>query len=134
MDAQEMFRGFEENPYEEEARQLWGDAGVDSSQARLAGLSAGEQQDLMQEAHAINTELAGCLQAGLAASDPRVSDAVARHYRWICAGWTPDREAYKGLGTLYVQDGRFTAFYDQEAPGLAAYLAKAIEQWADANL
>lgn len=35
---------------------------------------------------------------------------------------------------MYVQDGRFTAFYDQEAPGLAVYLSTAIDAWADANL
>ena len=134
MDAEEMFRGFEANPYEEEARQLWGDAAVDASQARLAGLSPDRQQDLMREARAINAELAACLHAGLGPSEPRVSDAVARHYRWVCAGWTPDRESYKGLGTMYVQDGRFTAFYDSETPGLAAYLARAMHAWADVHL
>ncbi|WP_237687152.1 TipAS antibiotic-recognition domain-containing protein [Arthrobacter sunyaminii] len=33
-----------------------------------------------------------------------------------------------------MQDSRFTAFYDSEAPGLAAYLAEAIGFWAEANL
>ncbi len=134
MDAQELFRGFEENPYEEEARQRWGNARVDSSNEKLASLGRDRQQELLQEARAINGELAACLRAGLAPSDPRVSAAVARHYRWVCAGWTPDRAAYKGLGELYVQDERFTAFYDSETPGLAVYLAAAINSWADANL
>lgn len=134
MDAQELFRGFSENPYEEEARQRWGDAPVDASQARLTSLGTDRQRELLQEAQAINTELAACLRAHLAPSDTRVSAAVARHYRWVCAGWTPDRDAYKALGSMYVQDGRFTAFYDREAPGLAAYLSTAIDAWADANL
>lgn len=134
MDAQELFRGFSENPYEEEARQRWGDAPVDASQARLTSLGMDQQRELMQEARAINTELAACLRTHLAPSDPRVSAAVARHYRWVCAGWTPDRDAYKALGSMYVQDRRFTAFYDREAPGLAVYLSAAIDAWADANL
>ncbi|WP_258060238.1 MULTISPECIES: TipAS antibiotic-recognition domain-containing protein [unclassified Arthrobacter] len=134
MDAQELFRGFEENPYEDEARQRWGNARVESSKEKLESLGKDRQQELLQEARAINAELAACLRAGLAPSDPQVGAVVARHYRWVCAGWTPDRAAYKGLGELYVQDSRFTAFYDSEAPGLAAYLAEAIGFWAEANL
>lgn len=134
LNAQELFRGFEENPYEDEARQRWGDARVESSKDKLNALGRDGQQELLREARAVNAELAACLRAGLAPSDPRVGAAVARHYRWVCAGWTPDRAAYKGLGELYVQDSRFTAFYDSEAPGLAAYLAEAIGSWAEANL
>ena len=134
MDAQKMFRGFEENPYEDEARQRWGDARVDSSKEKLAALGNAGRQDLMQEARAINAELAACLEAGLAPSEPRVSAAVARHYRWVCAGWSPDKAGYVGLGTMYVQDPRFTVFYDSEIPGLAAYLAEAMKVWAEANL
>ena len=72
--------------------------------------------------------------AGLAPSDPRLGAAVARHYPWVCAGWTPDRAAYKGLGELYVQDSRFTAFYNSEAAGPVAYLAEASGSRAEANL
>lgn len=134
MDAQKLFRGFEENPYEDEARQRWGDARIDSSKEKLASLGKDRQQELMAEARAINAELAACLQADLAPSEPRVCAAVARHYRWVCEGWTPDRAGYVGLGAMYVQDARFTAFYDSEMPGLAAYLADAMEVWAEANL
>ena len=35
---------------------------------------------------------------------------------------------------MYVQDPRFTVFYDSEIPGLAAYLAEAMKVWAEANL
>ena len=134
MEARNMFRGFEENPYEEEARQRWGSASVEASKAALAALSPDDRQGLAEEAQAINRELAACLQAGLEPGSPRVQDAVARHYRWVCASWTPNRSAYLGLGAMYVQDPRFTAFYDSETPGVAAYLAEAMQIWAEANL
>jgi DNA-binding transcriptional MerR regulator len=134
MEAQNMFKGFEENPYEEEARQRWGSASVESSKAALAALGPDGRQELAGEAQAINGELAACLQAGLEPGNPRVQDVVARHYRWVCAAWTPNRSAYLGLGAMYVQDPRFTAFYDSETPGVAAYLAEAMEVWAGANL
>ena len=134
MEAQDMFKGFGENPYEDEARQRWGDARVDASREALAALPGDRRNGLVAEARSINAELAACLGAGLAPSDPRVQAAVDRHYRWVCASWTPDRGSYTALGAMYVQDSRFTAFYDQDAPGLAAYLAKAIEVYAQANL
>jgi len=32
------------------------------------------------------------------------------------------REAHAGLAQIYVDDPRFTAYYDREQPGLAEYL------------
>ena len=134
MEAKNMFRGFEENPYEEEARERWGSAAVDSGKAALAALSRDQRQQLAVEARDLNRELAACLLAGLDPADPRVQELVARHYRWVSASWTPDKDGYLGLGAMYVQDPRFTAFYDSETPGVAAFLAKAMETWAGANL
>lgn len=134
MEARNMFKGFEENPYEEEARQRWGSARVESSKAALAALGPDGRRELAGEARDINRELAACLLAGLEPGSPRPQAAVARHYRWVCASWTPNRPAYLSLGALYVQDPRFTAFYDSETPGVAAYLTEAMASWAEANL
>ena len=134
MEAQNLFTGFEENPYEEEARQRWGSDRVESSKAALAELGPDGRRGLVEEALSINRELTACLQARLEPGSSRTQEAAARHYRWVCAGWTPDKAAYLALGDMYVQDPRFTAFYDTEAPGTAAYLAQAMQIWADANL
>ena len=41
-------------------------------------------------------------------------------------------DVYKrqGLAQLYVQDGRFTAYYDREVPGCARFLCGAVCRWA----
>ncbi|MCP2251815.1 TipAS antibiotic-recognition domain-containing protein [Prauserella aidingensis] len=39
-----------------------------------------------------------------------------------------------GLGRLYTDDERFTAFYDRIEPGLAAYLAEAMAAYAEQRL
>jgi DNA-binding transcriptional MerR regulator len=134
MSGEEIFKDFDTNPYEEEARQRWGDQAVADSKARHAALSAADKQAFMAEAGAINEELARCLDAGLPADDARVQAAVERHYRWICVSWTPDADSYLGLGRMYVEDSRFTAFYDKSRAGLASYLLEGITVYAASRL
>lgn len=134
MPAEEIFKDFDNNPYEEEARQRWGDQAVDDSKARHAAMSDDAKQAFMQEAHDINAELARCFDAGLPADAPEVQTAVDRHYKWVRVSWTPDAESYVGLGRMYVEDPRFTAFYDKSRAGLAPYLFEGIKAYAAARL
>ena len=59
---------------------------------------------------------------------------MARHHAWVCHFWTPDREAYIGLGQLYVDDERFTATIDRAGAGLSAYLRDAMKVYAETTL
>lgn len=134
MTAEDMFSGFEHNPYEEEARERWGDQAVDASNAKLESLSKDQQQAMMDEAQRINATLADCMPRNLPADDEAVQDAVAAHYRWVSLRWKPDAQSYVGLGQMYVGDPRFTKFYDKVKPGLAAYLLEGIKIYAARNL
>lgn len=134
MSAEEIFKDFDNNPYEEEARQRWGDQAVEDSKARHAAMSDAAKEAFMQEAQDINEQLAHCFDAGLKAAAPEVQAVVARHYKWVCASWTPDAEGYVGLGRMYVEDPRFTAFYDKRRAGLAPYLFEGIKTYAAARL
>lgn len=134
MEAQDMFTGFDENPYEEEAIARWGKEAVEAGKARHAGLSTADKEALAKEAADINAELARCMEAGLLADDPAVQAAVERHYRWVAFHWTPNADSYVGLGMMYVEDARFTSFYDTVMPGLAAYLLEGIKVYAAARL
>lgn len=134
MSAENLFKDFDTNPYEAEARERWGDKAVDDSRARHAAMSASQKEAVMAESTAVNEELARCFDAGLAADDPAVQSAVDRHYKWVCASWTPNAESYVGLGRLYVDDQRFTAFYDKIRVGLAPYLLAGIKVYAERQL
>jgi hypothetical protein len=83
---------------------------------------------------ALHEELVRCFDAGLPADDAATQAAVDRHYKWVCVSWTPNAEAYRGLGQLYVDDPRFTAFYDKYRKGLAPYLLEGIKVYAAENL
>ncbi|WP_214407913.1 MerR family transcriptional regulator [Pseudonocardia lacus] len=133
MAAEELFRGFREDPHAEEARERYGEDAV-RAQQRVAGWSDDRARGVFADGEAINREIAAAMAAGSPVDDPAVQEAVARHYAWICHFWTPDREAYTGLGRLYVDDERFTATIDRAGAGLSAYLRDAMAVYAEANL
>ncbi|MEZ2389000.1 MerR family transcriptional regulator [bacterium RCC_150] len=134
MTAEKIFKDFDNNPYEAEARERWGDAAVEQSKARHAAMSPSQKEAFLDEHAAVSEELARCLDADLAPSDPAVQAAVERHYHWICASWTPSAESYVGLGRMYVEDPRFKANYDKVRPGLAEYLFEGIKAYAAEKL
>jgi len=141
MAAEEMFNGFDASQYREEATQRWGKDAVERANESYLAITPQELHAHLDEAVAINLLLANLMRAGVPVTDSRVQEVVARHHRWVCLNWTPDAEAYVGLGELYVEDERFTAFYDGSAPvsatdsapsgnpprkGLAVYLRDAM--------
>lgn len=49
------------------------------------------------------------------------------HRQWLTYSWSEySKEAHAGLAQMYVDDERFTAYYDKDQPGLAAFLRDAI--------
>jgi len=135
MPAEQLFEGFDNSQYEDEVRERWGNTpAYAESQRRVAAMSKEDADRIQAEQEAIETALAELKLAAVPASDSRTLDVVDRHYRWMCNFWTPDREAYICLGNMYVDDSRFTARYDERAPGLAAYLRDAITVYAETRL
>lgn len=137
MSAEEMFEGFDHTKYEEEAISRWGRERVTASAKTWAAMSKEERDAMMTESAAITADLDELRREGASASDPRVQAVVERHYRWISVSWTPDAEAYVGLGQMYVEDPRFTANYDGkngERTGLAEYLLDAMRVYAATRL
>jgi len=66
-------------------------------------------------------------------SDSAIAMDLAEAHRDLLSRWFYDcsPELHCALGAMYVDDPRFTAHYDDRAPGLAAYLCGAIRANAD---
>ncbi len=134
MAPEELFDGLIQNPYEDEAREKWGDEAVDASYARLRKLSPEDRERLTsgrgwQEVHAAIGE---CAKRGLASDDPDVQQVVARHHELVSLAWTPNREAYIGLGQMYLDDPRFGENIGDRPT--VELLADAMRVYAEANL
>ena len=123
MSDKEKFQAFQR-----EAREKYGDEAVDASNAKLNAMSQEEQLRWRELEEEILTRLNGAVSQGL---DPSGEEgrAIARlHREWLCFSWTKyTPQAHRGLAQLYTADPRFTACYDRDQEGCAAFLKAAIE-------
>lgn len=134
MTDKEKFEGFKRKMIEEneakygaEARAKYGDEAVDRSNALLKNMTP-EQYEKMQE---LGAAVLATLKAAMATKDPagELGQKVADlHRQWLNFTWDHyDKEAHAGLARMYVDDQRFTAYYDgQVQPGAAEFLRDAV--------
>ncbi len=131
MAAETMFEGFEPDPYEAEARERWGDDVVDESRRRLRGLTGDDAELARTGQKQVHSGLAPLLAAGVPADDERVQALIALHYRVTSLFWTPSAEAYRNLGTMYVEDERFRRSIGGGNDALVDYLRDGMAVYAD---
>ncbi|MBC2181218.1 MerR family transcriptional regulator [Listeria booriae] len=133
MTNQEKFEGFKqkmidenEEKYGTEIREKYGDDNINKSNAKLKGMSEAEMERVNRLAETILVELAEAFETGDPAGE-KAQEVAAMHKEWLSTYWdTYSKEAHAGLAQMYVDDERFTAYYDKDQPGLAAFLRDAI--------
>ena len=121
------------NSYAEEAAQRWPKEYVESN-LKLNSMSKEDQQKLFKLGSDNIKDIADAFVLQKAANSPEVQNLVKIHYNWVSVFWTPTKDAYIGLGQMYVSDERFTQNYDKYAPGCAAFMAQAMDIYAQENL
>ena len=132
MTDKEKFKGFDfsSNPYEQEARQRWGDEAVDKSNRKLGAMSASEKQKMGDTMNGLFEKLGGLRHE--APDSPAVQAAVGELYAFLNSGfgvhYTP--EAFAGLGQMYADDERFTKNIDRFGEGLSVFLRDAMGVYA----
>src|SRR5690606_28157804 len=130
MTNKEKFEGFSfgSNPYEQEARERWGDESVEASNARLGKLSKQEQEEMASGMNAIYTKLA--LLRHSAPDSEEAQAAIGEWYGFLNKMGSYSPEAFEGLGQMYVEDARFTKNIDQFGEGLAVFMRDAMAVFA----
>lgn len=133
MSDYEKFAGFKrkliddnEAKYGREIRTKYGDENVDRSNQKLMGLTPEQYAQLEK----LEVEVMDTLKAALATGDP-ASDLAQKtahlHRQWLSYTWDKySEEAHAGLAQMYVDDARFTAYYDRLQAGAAKFLRDAI--------
>ena len=117
------------DPYEQEARQRYGDEAVDATHAKLDAMSADEwkAKDMLEQAIKVQLRLA--LASGSPSSEES-AELAHMHKRWIKMHWgdaTYSREAHLGLAQGYLADERFVKYYDSACgEGATAFLVEVL--------
>jgi DNA-binding transcriptional MerR regulator len=129
----EKFEGFKqklvednEAKYGKEIRGKYGDETINKSNQRVKGMS----QEQYDEVTKLATEVIETLHAAFRTGDPAgelAQKAADLHRQWLCYYWDGyTKEAHAGLAQMYVDDSRFTAYYDEKQPGAAEFLRDAV--------
>jgi MerR family transcriptional regulator, thiopeptide resistance regulator len=124
----EIFGGFDPDEHAAEAERSWGDTDAyRESRRRASAYSKADWQRHAALSKAIDERLARALAAGLP-TDGEEAMAAAEAHRALIDDWfyPCSPEMHIGLAEMYVSDPRFTATFEQLAPGLARYLHDAI--------
>jgi DNA-binding transcriptional MerR regulator len=133
MSNKERFEGFKqklvgdnEAKYGKEIREKYGDKTVNSSNQKVLGMS----QDQYDEVTKLASDIIETLHAAFKTGDPAgelAQKTADLHRQWLCYYWDSySKEAHAGIAQMYVDDPRFTAYYDEKQPGSAEFLRDAI--------
>lgn len=133
MSDKEKFQGFikkmvddNERDFGKEVREKYGDNAVDSSNAKLLAMSEEEYSEIEVLTNELNETLKAAVENGDPASDI-AQKAAELHKKWLCYYWESySKEAHIGVTQLYVDDPRFTQYYDKIAEGAAQLLRDAV--------
>lgn len=133
MTDKEKFEGFKkqmveenEQKYGKEIREKYGDNAVNKSNEKVLNMSQEEHDEVTKLAEEIHTTLAEAFKTGDPSGD-LAQKAADLHKQWLTFYWNEySKEAHAGLAQMYVDDERFTAYYDKEQQGTAEFLRDAI--------
>lgn len=133
MSNEEKFDGFiqklvddNERQYGEEIRTKYGEDVVNRSNAKVKGISKKQYEEMEYLSTEVNETLKVAFEQGDPASE-LAQKACELHKRWLCYYWDHySKEAHIGVTQMYVDDPRFTEYYDKIAVGCAAFLRDAV--------
>lgn len=133
MSDKQKFEGFKqkliddnERQYGEEVRAKYGNEQVDKANSKIKNMTEKQYAEIEQLASDIHTTLAAAYATGDPAGE-LAQKAADLHRRWLSFYWDPyTKEAHAGVAQMYVDDERFTAYYDKDQPGTAAFLRDAV--------
>ncbi|SOE00142.1 MerR family transcriptional regulator [Blastococcus haudaquaticus] len=125
----EVFGDWLPEEYAAEAEEKWGDtAAWAQSQQRTRAMTKDDWLRVKAESDAVERRFAEALHAGVPADSERAMDAAEEHRQQISRNFYDcSPEMHAGLGRMYVEDERFTAYYERIAPGLAQYVSTAVQ-------
>ncbi|MEH7464457.1 MerR family transcriptional regulator [Bacillus thuringiensis] len=127
MTNKEKFEGFDfsQNPYEQEARERWGNEAVDK--ANKVDMTKEKQE----EYNVIYRKLAALRHDS--PESEQAQEAIQEWYNYLQNFGHYSLDAFKGLGQMYVDDERFTKNIDQFGEGLAKFMQDAMAVYANRN-
>lgn len=129
MSDKEKFEGLKKNiineneeKYGKEIREKYGEEVIMHSNEKIKNMT----EEQYAEVNSLLNELNETIKAAFNAGDPAsnlAQKACELHKKWLLNYWKHySKEAHMAVVQMYVDDERFTAYYDSIAPGCAVFL------------
>jgi len=130
MKDNERFKGFDfsHNPYEAEARSMWGDKKVNEANERLQSMNNRQKEDFAASMDTLFTELAAIRE--MDSSSRIAQDKIKVWYELLNRMGTYTPEMFANLGNMYVDMPEFTKNIDRYGEGLARFMRDAMLAFA----
>ncbi|MFV0362537.1 MAG: MerR family transcriptional regulator [Suipraeoptans sp.] len=133
MSDKEKFEGFKQNlidenekKYGKEIREKYGDETIDASNAKVKNMTTEQYDEIQSLTEELNETLKAAFEIGDPASE-LAQKTCELHKKWLCFYWKEySKEAHIGVTRMYVDDPRFTEYYDEIAVGCATFLRDAV--------
>ena len=125
----EVFGDHDPSQYDAEVEERWGETDAyRESRRRTSSYTKDDWLRIKAEGADVERRFAEALRSGTAADSEQAME-VAEEHRQHISRWFYDcpPEMHAGLGRMYVEDERFTAHYEEIAPGLAQYVSTAVQ-------
>jgi DNA-binding transcriptional MerR regulator len=133
MSDQEKFEGFKqkmiddnERKYGREVRVKFGEVEINQSNLKMRKMSAEQHAALIKLSGEVNETLLLAFKMGDPGSELAMQ-ACDLHKQWLMFFWPRyTKEAHMALAQMYVDDERFTMYYEKIAPGCTVFLRDAM--------
>lgn len=130
---EELYDAFKDNDvkqYQAEVKQRWGNTDAyKQSMARVGKMTKQEMEKIKADGIELTKKLADAMDTS--PHHPDVQALITEHYNGMQRFYDCPLTMYRNLGQMYVDDPRFTAYYDNVRPGLAIFVRDAINHFCD---
>lgn len=137
MKNDDLYGGFTKKQmeeYKEEAKQRWGDTDAwKQSEEHTKHWTKTDYDRIAKQGAEWTAKMASLMEKGFAVDSPEIQEMIGQHYNALRTFYEPNYEMYRGLGQMYVDDPRFTAYYEKFGKGLAVFMRDAMVQFCDSK-
>lgn len=135
MKNDDLFASFDDTQmkkYREEAKRRWGHTeAYKQSMQRTKHWTKEDYRHIKEKGDAFTKELARAMDMDFKSNE--VQELIRQHHEGIEVFYDLPLNGYRLIGNMYVEDKRFTAFYERYRTGLAQFMKNAINYYCDTH-
>lgn len=135
MKDEELYDAFKDEDvkqYQEEAKEHWGNTyAYKQSMERVSKMTKAQMEKLKKDGEELTRKLANAMDKDIKSKE--VQELISEYYKSIRFFYNCPLEMYRNFGKMYVDDSRFTTYYDKHRKGLAVFMQDAIAWFCKKN-